>query len=695
MEQNFNIGESSPWNMCKVLLFGDVKVGKTALCKSMIGTSFAEKEAIAGLTTSTVVAENGIWTECKTPKMELASNIPVGKQIMLFLDFEGQSSFREFNNLFITSYGVCIVVFNMLDILDDNKKENCLTELSHWINTIVYHTFDAKTDKTAPVFLVGTHKDKVNGQARHQYISDVIEERFKYNPVWPHIVESTNLSFFPVNNNLDRMHSYIPKWLGSLFYTSNELDDGLGNLRSEIERVIKDSECMKQPKPLAWFQAIDELTASTKSFLTLKEASDIATANGVEQDSVPLFLSFLNKMGYVLWLDEEGLRDVVILDVMTFFVEPASLIVCSHISNSSDSTTHLREKQLHYLKQLYYRKKDPISWDQMTLRGTVSRQYLDILLGKLVPTGNIPVVRNLMLKFGLMVKDEVERAKAIESEQSIDPMVSEEYLVPSLLPRTVVDPCVFEDEIWKKNVKQWKSCYFVFCTRTNYLHSLLRFSQLKYDCFFPKELMGRLIGKVVKWTSESDGTSAIERPSLYRDYAVFFLEQQHLRLVCISELNCIRLDIEGEHPLPVYNRICELIKECVKECMGSLVFFTALPLSPASSSLEDLVLLSIDVFRTIQSTGRSLIVNGYDIVDRKFIFDNYSAWFPDANCSSCEGDGIHSTVSDKTNAPEQSITSYSNCYSYDEIEKTAGELQGSELEATPALRKNKVCICNI
>ena len=452
MEQNFKIGESSPWNMCKVLLFGEVKVGKTALRKSMIGTSFAEKEAI--VTTSTVVAENGIWTECKTPKIELASNIPVGKQIMLFLDFEGQSSFREFNNLFITSYGVCIVVFNMLDILDDNKKENCLTELSHWINTIVYHTFDAKTDKTAPVFLVGTHKDKVNGQARHQYISDVIEEKFKYNPVWPHIVESTNLSFFPVNNNLHRMHSYIPPWLGSLFYTANELDDGIEHLRREIESVIKDSECMKEPKPLAWFQAIDKLSAHDRSNVTLKEASDIATANGVEQNSVPLFLSFLNKMGVVLWLDEEELRDVVILDVMTFFIEPASLIVCDHISNSSDSTNNLREKQLYYQKQLYYRKKDPISWDQMTQRGIVSRQYLDILLGELVPTGNIPVVRNLMLKYGLIVKDEVEGAKAIESEQSIDPMVSEVYLVPSLLPPTVVDPCVFEDEIWKKNVKQ-------------------------------------------------------------------------------------------------------------------------------------------------------------------------------------------------------------------------------------------------
>ena len=77
--------------------------------------------------------------------------------------------------------------------------------------------------------------------------------------------------FFPVNYHHSRPHNYIPQWVARLFYTANELDDGIGNLRSEIEEVRRDSECMKQPKPLAWFRAFDELTASTKSFLTLND----------------------------------------------------------------------------------------------------------------------------------------------------------------------------------------------------------------------------------------------------------------------------------------------------------------------------------------------------------------------------------------------------------------------------------------
>ena len=91
-----------------------------------MGTSFTEKKARAGLMTSTVVAKNGKWTNVKH---QIVYIISVGKQIMLFLDFGGQSLFREVHQLFLTSYGVYIVVFNMLDMFDDNKKEKCLTDL--------------------------------------------------------------------------------------------------------------------------------------------------------------------------------------------------------------------------------------------------------------------------------------------------------------------------------------------------------------------------------------------------------------------------------------------------------------------------------------------------------------------------------------------------------------------------------------
>ena len=186
-------------NMRKVVLLGGDRVGKTSVCKGTImGKPFVEKEASGGFTLPTckawrVTAENGKWTEYKMAKMDLNTGILDNELNLSLLDFGGQYLFLEFHQLFLTSFGVYIVVFNMLNMLDDNTKERCLTELSYWINSIVYHTLDAKTHKMAPVLFVGTHKDKVNGQARHQYISDVIEERFKYSVGWASIVEYDGL----------------------------------------------------------------------------------------------------------------------------------------------------------------------------------------------------------------------------------------------------------------------------------------------------------------------------------------------------------------------------------------------------------------------------------------------------------------------------------------------------------------------
>ena len=76
-----------------------------------------------------------------------------------------------------------------------------------------------------------------------------------------------------------------------------------------------------------------------KIFLTLDETSPIALANGVERDAVPSFLSFFN---------EAGLRDVVMLDVVSVFVELATLISCNHISDSSDGANIYKVIQENY-----------------------------------------------------------------------------------------------------------------------------------------------------------------------------------------------------------------------------------------------------------------------------------------------------------------------------------------------------------
>ena len=72
--------------------------------------------------------------------MSLSSSL-----VLALFDFGGQSIFNIIHHLFLTSYGVYVLVFTMVDILDDKKREQSLMEMSFWINSIVIHTRNADT----------------------------------------------------------------------------------------------------------------------------------------------------------------------------------------------------------------------------------------------------------------------------------------------------------------------------------------------------------------------------------------------------------------------------------------------------------------------------------------------------------------------------------------------------------------------
>ena len=72
---------------------------------------------------------------------------------------------------------------------------------------------------------------------------------------------------------------------------------------------------------------------------------------------------------------------------------------------------------------------------------------------------------------------------------------------------------------------------------------------------------------------------------------------QQFRLVHIPEIHCIRLDIEGEHPLPVYDRISEQIDICIKECMGSLYIATFLRLKIRMELDDGFTLVNLEAAR--------------------------------------------------------------------------------------------------
>jgi len=286
------------------MLVGEGNVDKTALINRMIGKLTCDVKIAAA-------NSNGRWTEHPTRGREYdGSNL-----ILSLVDFGGHFILNSILQQFLTFCGVYVVVFNILDILDENRREEALSKLEFWINTIVMYSHVPETGKIAPIFLVGTHHDSTSNPVDHKCISDAIDGRLRYDIACPIVYENNDLCFFPVGN------------------CSSQQADAFADLTNKIEDAIDD---VKEVRPLSWLSALDELVATKKSYLTLGEVASVAKSNGVEEEAVFLFLSFLNKMGMVLWLDETGLRDVVIFDFIAFFVEPVSLILRSDIYKSTD-----------------------------------------------------------------------------------------------------------------------------------------------------------------------------------------------------------------------------------------------------------------------------------------------------------------------------------------------------------------------
>jgi len=247
---------------------------------------------------------------------------------------------------------------------------------------------------------------------------------------------------------------------------------------------------------------------------------------------------------------------------------------------------------------------------------------MDALLGYKVDTSNIPVVINMMLKYGLIVR--LEQPNSIISKQLF---ASDNFLVPALLPHRA-DYFFLEDDDWEGNVHK-KSCYFVFSTRKMSIQKIyLPATLLKSDGFLPRGLMERLIGKAVAWSQLTlmSITDLLEQSKLYRNYAALSYGRQRFRLECLPDKNCIRLDIEGDHPLPVYNRINEQIEICVKECMGLLHFVSALQLIAPSVSETGFVLLSLDRARQFVASDQPLRFQGFPPVDHQYITNHYNSW---------------------------------------------------------------------
>jgi hypothetical protein len=132
--------------------------------------------------------DEGIVMKC------LSEGIQTDSKLMISLfDYGGQSVFDVIHHLFLTRYGVYVLVFSMEWLVNSDAitSRRCLSYLKFWLNSVVVHTLNRELE-TAPIVFVGTRKDSIGKPSDHQKISVILHEAFHSSSAWSSVLWNKN-----------------------------------------------------------------------------------------------------------------------------------------------------------------------------------------------------------------------------------------------------------------------------------------------------------------------------------------------------------------------------------------------------------------------------------------------------------------------------------------------------------------------
>lgn len=435
-------------------------------------------------------------------------------------DYGGQKVFYTLHHLFLTKYGIYLLVFNMEEVYEafqvapdstprKEAAEDPIEYMSFWLNSCTLHA------PNAPILLVGTNLDKMKSEsvsAVDSYLKKTFFSGNKY-PQVLHRAGTDNAAgpcFFPVDNK----HRV-----------------GVEELRNTVFDCTAKQDYVNYKVPVFWLSVLDEMNASqtgtSRSFLRLQQVNDIfQKETGIllaSQDSaskeakasklVKSMLAFFHELGVIVhFTSSTVLEDLVILSPQ-WVLEAMSQVI--------------RDGQLHMFstEEMEELKKAALAEDasRMLKQAIVSRDLLEFLWKKsrFLVNQNTNVSRerlelknvNLaeffiqLMKKTLLLSEWTHRSKA----SSLTSMESY-YLVPSLLPLSTEAASLQQIAA----LKEAYTCYCVYDFRQSFL---------------PTGLFQRVVCLSVEYSASNMNWDTAEVPELYDDFAKLMLEKDLVVLI--------------------------------------------------------------------------------------------------------------------------------------------------------------------
>ncbi|GBG24618.1 Leucine-rich repeat serine/threonine-protein kinase 2 [Hondaea fermentalgiana] len=286
-------------------------------------------------------------------------------------DYGGQEVFYALHHLFLTQYGVYVLVFDMREILGKERvkdrideieytklasQEDSLETLRFWIDSIRLHAPDAN------IALVGTYLDQVPDSKEHEEIEHILDSdvlrRCAAKPVVL-LNDEAQLWFFPIDNtDRDGKHNWVR------------------SLRESLSKAVADKEFVKKKVPLRWSYCLEKLLSQDKDYLSLDDVERLATIYcHISKEDVSKMLKYMHELGVLVHLttgQHEVLRQIVVIRPQ-WLLKNLSRVICD------PSMNHMKrhKKKLLHQGKLPSNLRDAL--DVWSERGVASRQLLEWL----------------------------------------------------------------------------------------------------------------------------------------------------------------------------------------------------------------------------------------------------------------------------------------------------------------------------
>lgn len=504
----------------------------------------------------------------------------------------------------------------MADIMHKNPlvQEETWEFLEHWLGSIYLYA------KTAPIFMVGTHGDKISSHGHHEEMSAQIFKHFSNHPAFQQIVfnDSVKLWFWPVDN------------------TKSIQDPQVANLRDSIMLEACQQDYVRMQVPLAWLGIYDRLVSlhkkNLKPVMRIDEIRLLAGDFGLSEQEIVACMHFWHEYGMVLFYDSvPGMENIVILSPQW-----AVDIMCKVI----------RDFDLHTVMQDRKARKFNREWKDLTRKGVLHTQILDLLWENLPSDLYVPFL-DLMMRFGLCVtyhepirgkgmtvgltldNGEISRAKILgqsigESSDDAVQGYQTSYLVPAILPLTldqtklaVTTLSSFAGaQLNKYNSEEYRAVYICFSLNDFGSESVVRLSDLKQNSFVPEGLFSRVVAHLVG----SSQFTMTTRPRLSRTRAEAYFHDCKVDMSLVPQVGGIQVLIDALQPRPLLRMVQDTIVQAVQQHYDELRCYTLVPFS------NDLLLFLEDVIENHRHR-HSMWVNTVQ-VDPVELEQRYEVWLP-------------------------------------------------------------------